>query len=214
MAKGLQGFYYDSFLGQLLGSKEREKIVDSFISRCENVNSFLDAGCAEGHYLSKFQEKFKENVGLEFDEHRSLRASQNLSKKALVVRGSVENLPFKDNSFDLVLCSEVLEHIPDWKKALSELQRVSRKYIVLTIPLEKAFFWRFFSIIAPPITRGHLHRLGSLDIKHNLNGKFKLIGSEKVYLPFFNSMFSQNTSEKYGIYSCFLLEKSESSKKK
>jgi len=49
---------------------------------------------------------------------------------------SVVSLPLRDNSFDLILCAEVLEHLPfkDFKKALLELKRVSRKYVVLSLP--------------------------------------------------------------------------------
>jgi len=47
------------------------------------------------------------------------------------VQGIIENLPFEDNSFDLVLCCEVLEHLPDdiYQYALKEIQRVSNEYI-------------------------------------------------------------------------------------
>ena len=38
--------------------------------------------------------------------------------------GDISNLPFKDNSFDLILCINVLEHIRDYKKALMEIKRV------------------------------------------------------------------------------------------
>jgi len=50
--------------------------------------------------------------------------------------GSVENLPFEDNSFDVILCAEVLEHLPFEKFpiALKELNRVSKKYVVLSLP--------------------------------------------------------------------------------
>ncbi len=48
----------------------------------------------------------------------------------------VTNIPLKDNSFDVVLCCEVLEHIPfeQFQKAQKELARVSKKYIVLSLP--------------------------------------------------------------------------------
>lgn len=50
--------------------------------------------------------------------------------------GSVNNIPLPDNSFDVVLCAEVLEHLPfeKFEKCLSELRRVAGKYVVLSLP--------------------------------------------------------------------------------
>ncbi|MFH1820681.1 MAG: methyltransferase domain-containing protein [Candidatus Nealsonbacteria bacterium] len=52
------------------------------------------------------------------------------------VNGSVKSMPFEDSSFDVVLCAEVLEHLPfdDFEKALKELKRVSGRYVVLSLP--------------------------------------------------------------------------------
>ena len=49
---------------------------------------------------------------------------------------NVIKMPLKDNSFDVILCAEILEHLPfdSFEKALLELKRVSRKYIVLSLP--------------------------------------------------------------------------------
>jgi ubiquinone/menaquinone biosynthesis C-methylase UbiE len=50
--------------------------------------------------------------------------------------GSVDEIPLKDNSFDVVLCAEVLEHLPfnKFEQCLKELKRVSRKNVVLSLP--------------------------------------------------------------------------------
>ena len=52
------------------------------------------------------------------------------------VVGSVENMLFGDGEFDVVLCAEVLEHLPfsQFESNLKELARVSKKYIVVTLP--------------------------------------------------------------------------------
>ncbi|MBT8290221.1 MAG: class I SAM-dependent methyltransferase, partial [Muriicola sp.] len=42
------------------------------------------------------------------------------------VKADICELPFEDNSFDIILCNHVLEHIPDDKKAMSELFRVMK----------------------------------------------------------------------------------------
>jgi len=58
------------------------------------------------------------------------------------VVGSVDNLPLKDKSFDVVLCSEVLEHLPFdlFQKSLMEIKRVAKKNVVLCLPNAGAVF--------------------------------------------------------------------------
>ena len=48
--------------------------------------------------------------------------------------GNILNLPYDDNSFEAVLAVEVLEHIPNLRKAIKEMSRVSSKYIIFTVP--------------------------------------------------------------------------------
>jgi len=46
----------------------------------------------------------------------------------------IHNMPYNDGQFDVVTCSETLEHVTDWKQATSELLRVARKAVVITVP--------------------------------------------------------------------------------
>ena len=69
----------------------------------------------------------------------------------------IRNLPFKNKSYDVVLACEVLEHIP-WKdvdKALMELHRVSKKYVVISIPYASLGFEFIFKF---PLIRKILKR--------------------------------------------------------
>lgn len=52
------------------------------------------------------------------------------------VVGNIEHLPFRDNAYDLVVCFEVLEHLPyeALKKNLTELSRVSGKDVIISLP--------------------------------------------------------------------------------
>ncbi|MCF6210134.1 MAG: class I SAM-dependent methyltransferase [Gammaproteobacteria bacterium] len=49
---------------------------------------------------------------------------------------SIEDLPFPDNSFDMVLCAQVLEHLPEsvLKKGVQELARVARQWVFVSVP--------------------------------------------------------------------------------
>ncbi len=54
----------------------------------------------------------------------------------------VRDLPFEDNSYSLVMACEILEHLPwsDFDKALSEIARVARDYVIISIPYSSANF--------------------------------------------------------------------------
>src|SRR6266576_596786 len=105
-----------------------------------NPESILDVGCGEGFTLSKLKEAGlrKKLEGVEY-----LDTAIALGKKERpdihIKKGTIYDLPYKDNAFDLVLCTEVLEHLEEPEKALKELIRVSKRYMLLTVPNEPFF---------------------------------------------------------------------------
>jgi ubiquinone/menaquinone biosynthesis C-methylase UbiE len=71
------------------------------------------------------------------------------------VEGSIYELPFEDESFETVMCSEVLEHLTEPEKGVRELARVCRRWLVVSVPREP--MWRTLNIV-----RGaYLSRLGN-----------------------------------------------------
>jgi len=61
------------------------------------------------------------------------------------IAGSVLNIPIRDNAFEVVMCYEVLEHMPfnKFPRALKEIKRISQKYVLLSLPdTNKLFFFR------------------------------------------------------------------------
>lgn len=105
-----------------------------------NIDSVLDVGCGEGFTLGRLsKEKIgKEFEGIEYDEG-AIELSRKLYPRLSIRKGDIYDLPYKNNSFDLVVCTEVLEHLENPKKAYRELVRVSRKYILLSVPNEPFF---------------------------------------------------------------------------
>jgi ubiquinone/menaquinone biosynthesis C-methylase UbiE len=130
--------------------------------------NFLDVGCAEGYYLKAVANKADspEQVGLDISKAYLIKAKIKASEAAFVL-GDASNLPFKTNCFDLVFCSEVLEHIQDPKKVFSELTRTSKKYVLLTVAGENLFYYltNKLKLIKPEeepyakIGHGHIHEM-------------------------------------------------------
>jgi ubiquinone/menaquinone biosynthesis C-methylase UbiE len=129
-ANPLQQYLINRFL---LGLSDIYKGTDS--------NSLLEVGTGEGHVLDFFSEKNilpEKTVGVDISTEAILYAK----KRALPVvfrEASALTLPFEDSSFDTVMCLEVLEHIVDFERALTEIIRVSKKYVLLSVPWEPWF---------------------------------------------------------------------------
>ena len=102
----------------------------------------LDAGAGSGEYTrSLLLPRARHTVALDISDEGLRRLGTRLSsdqqQKCSLVQGSLEQLPFADGVFDLVLCSEVLEHCPDDDKAIGELARVltSDGLLVISVPM-------------------------------------------------------------------------------
>lgn len=105
-----------------------------------NIDSVLDVGCGEGFTLYRLQkEKIgKSYEGIEYDEG-AIELGKKLYPRLTIKQGDIYKLPYKSNSFDLVVCTEVLEHLEFPKKAYRELLRVSKKYVLVSVPNEPFF---------------------------------------------------------------------------
>ena len=91
-----------------------------------HFNKVLDVGCGTGVILKGISSinSDVELFGLDLSENMIAKATQRLGTTANLSVGDAENLPYADNTFDLVCCVESFHHYPNPKKALSEINRV------------------------------------------------------------------------------------------
>jgi SAM-dependent methyltransferase len=94
----------------------------------------LDLGCGAGAFLTALRDAGADPVGAEIAEAAAERARATGVEVRLVEPDGT--LPFGHGEFDLVWCSEVLEHIPDVAGALHEVRRVLKRdgRLLLTVP--------------------------------------------------------------------------------
>ena len=105
----------------------------------------LDAGCGEGRHCFGALERGANVWGLDLD-YRSLqhdlprlrRRSRELGQSGEMVQGDTFHLPFADETFDRVICSEVMEHVHDYRAVAAELARVTAPggRLAITIPTQ------------------------------------------------------------------------------
>lgn len=95
------------------------------------LNSAYDVGCGDGFATYYFSKIIKKVRGGDIAEYM-LRINP-LPKKDLDLIDA-EDLPLSSSSYDLVYTWEVLHHVPNPQKAVDEMARVSKKYIVIFEP--------------------------------------------------------------------------------
>ena len=117
--------------------------VDLDRLRLRAGETLLDAGCGEGRHCFGALERGARVVGLDLDRASLARAAGALRFRAkqlgsfgAMLQGDTFALPFRDASFDKVICSEVMEHVHDYRAAARELARVTRPrgLVAVTIP--------------------------------------------------------------------------------
>lgn len=94
-----------------------------------DVRTVLDAGCGSGIVTNVLIDAW-EVMGCDISQTALAQV------KAPTIQADLTNLPFEDRNFDLVLSSDVIEHIPDsvYRTAINEIARVAGKYILIAVP--------------------------------------------------------------------------------
>lgn len=109
-------------------SLERHRLLWLYL---KNETDFFTANKSVLHFAPEqcFLNRFRNLKNLSY-------TTTDLESPIADVKADICNLPFKDNSYDIILCNHVLEHIPDDTKAIQELYRVMKPggYGVFQIP--------------------------------------------------------------------------------
>ncbi len=170
--------------------RRRYRIIMDMV---KDNDSCVDLGCGS----SKIIQNLPHSIGLDVDL-KKLRYIKRTNR--LLVKGDISNLPFKDNAFSVVICSQVIEHIPKDRFNLREFYRVIKDdgYLILGTPDYATFWWRFFEwfyirLLPQAYGEGHIapytkkeveqllkeHRFNILDYKYICKGEL-IIKSKKI----------------------------------
>ena len=116
--------------------------------KTEGIDNILEVGCGEGANIYNLYSGEKKFVGVDIDCGK-LGVAAPLFKKSTFVCADALNLPFRDNSFDLVFCRDVLHHVSDRKIMVDEMLRVCRLKgkIVVIEANGNNLFWNIFGTL-------------------------------------------------------------------
>ncbi len=157
--RGLEAFFH----------RNRARVVRGMVSKYATPDApILDAGCGTGLNLRHLPAG---SVGIDINP-RNVELLHERLPNHTVVQGDVEALPFADASFGTVLCTEVIEHIPDPTAALAEYDRVLQPGGVLigSVPARSAIWkLRFLSSTCPHSEPFH-HEYLPHEVRSKLGG--------------------------------------------
>lgn len=119
----------------------RQALIKNFLERVAQMlsgvswQSLLDVGCGEGFVDYYLDRRFPGKLIKGADSDRDvLEVARAINPALDFIATDGKSLPFGDNSFDAVICIEMLEHVEDYGKVIDELMRVSRGPCLVSVP--------------------------------------------------------------------------------
>jgi len=141
----------------------------------------LDLGCGEGrHVISAYIEGEVTAIGVDLaladlvttrEKFQPFAEPDHPGKHFGLASADALKLPFADASFDVVICSEVLEHIPDYQAALTEIQRVLKPGGRLCASVPRAWPERICWRLAPgyyQVPGGHVRIFRAAELRRQI----------------------------------------------
>lgn len=154
-----------------------------------HFSSILDLGCGTGELLYQIQQIYhsKDLTGIDISDKMIDMANKKKINNAHFVIGDIEDLPFKNNTFDIAICNDSFHHYPAPEKVLDEAYRVLKDSGIIII----GDCWQ------PLFAR----QLMNMYMKHSKEGDVKIY-SKKEMIHLLLRKFHNVNWERIGITSC------------
>ena len=182
---------------------EQERIA-SLMGLVHSGRSVLDVGARDGHVSRMLLERFESVTALDLEKPAIS------DERITCVQGNITNLEFPSDTFDVVLCAEVLEHIlPDQlPRACQELMRVAKSWLVIGVPYKQDIrvgrtTCAQCSGINPPW--GHVNRFDEDRLKELFAGyefeAITFVGESREHTNWLSTVLMDWAGNPYGTYS-------------
>lgn len=161
----------------------REKIICNYIKKIINSKildnkdlKILNVGCGPGR-SSQYLSDFGAVTSIEYDKDCCEFASERTGLK--IIHGSITELPFQNQSFDLVCAFDVIEHVENDLLAVTEMKRVAKEngILLITVPAFMSL-WSHHDVINHHFRRYKINKIEFLFDK--------LKDGEKLFVSYFN----------------------------
>lgn len=168
-------------------------LMERFLASCRELmaevdpESVLEVGCGPGDLAENLfgsLAKAPSYVGSDLSLLEARQARLDAPRRPFLA-ASAYRLPFADGAFDCVLACEVFEHLDDPVTALAEVARVSRRYLLLSVPWEPV--WRLLNVARGSYlkdfgnTPGHLQHFSRAAIRRLVARRFEVVAERRPF---------------------------------
>lgn len=149
-----------------------KKLTDS-----ENLKSVLDIGCGSGYKLIKYFSEI-DTIGIEMEPCYSFLNKRYPDRKWILTDGRSNYFPSINTNIDLIICSDVIEHIIDPDNLLDFINSLDFNYLVISTPdreILKNFNGYEDCDLGPPINTSHVREWNFNEFYQYLSEKFDIV---------------------------------------
>ena len=166
---------------QLHKERRRSEVTLSLLQPRRN-DVILDVGCGDGYQLSYLTKYTSYIVGVDLSIQK-LREGKGRVNEAHFICASSEKLPFQPRTFNKVICLELLEHLKNLSKTISEIDLVLKEagILIISLPYKEHLIWTR-CIHCGKLTphSGHLHSFDEKRISSILPTNYVILTREYV----------------------------------
>lgn len=180
-------YYQNGVKKKLLQKLWHTGKLNAIVKLIEKNNAYpqniLDVGCASGWFLSRIHKRYPKADCSGIDVYK--KAVEYGKKKYLKLKlfyGDAHKMPFENNSFDIVICTEVLEHVVSPEKVLKEIERVLTKDGIAIIEMDTGNFlfkaaWYWWTNLRRGVWRdSHIHAFNAEKLEKMIkNNGFSIV---------------------------------------
>lgn len=164
------------FISSVDTNENRSENTSENTSENNKAKKALDVGCREGHQTELLEKKGYEVTSIDIEKAYDKCTIADANKK----------LPFKNSSFDVIWCSEVIEHLDNPDFSAGELRRVLKPGGIMVLTTPNSYFWLMKLVYLFGLSPQKLQRA---DHKHFFNEKNirKVFPDAEIYgfFPYF-----------------------------
>lgn len=185
------GNYYPKYTtGNFIAKNLVKKFLatlDQFVNQID-PSSIHELGCGEGNLITRFVKPGRSLLASDLEESVIQKAREHNAQTFSGIEFVVKDLysaEAPNDAANLVLCCEVLEHLPDSRKAMTKLYELADPYLVISVPREP--IWRILNVArgkylsALGNTPGHIQHFSSKAIQELVQEKFEIVSVKKPF---------------------------------